>query len=76
MTGIPEEELIPCATCEGTGTSGETCTVCHGTGMVLGVRCWGCRGTGEKPCAICQGAGTEEKPEREGEAPQQGERDR
>jgi DnaJ-class molecular chaperone len=64
MTAASEEEGVPCPTCHGTGSSGVTCTVCDGRGRVMGVGCWGCKGTGKKPCATCHGVGTVKKPER------------
>jgi hypothetical protein len=65
MSDVPDEERLPCPTCQGTGSSGEICTVCHDQGTVLGSRCWVCKGSGKKPCATCRGAGTVEKSERE-----------
>lgn len=66
---ILEDEIYPCAYCNGTGEKpkGSKCPVCKGKGVVFvespAVRCAYCRGTGEeKPrsnvtCIACKGKG-------------------
>ena len=46
-----------CMVCNGTGSSGKTCTQCNGKRVVGKSKCMRCGGTGLEKCTSCGGSG-------------------